>query len=68
MVWLDRRKFLKLRADGGGQGLTWRVVSFLSLVVYKQSLAAYSVGLLWRLFGPFARCRPGGFFRVSFDP
>lgn len=44
------------------------MVSFLSLVACKKNLAAYFVGLLWRLFGTFVRCRLGGFFRVSFDP
>lgn len=44
------------------------MVSFLSLVAYKKNLAAYFVGLQWRLFGTFVKYRLGGFFRVSFDP
>lgn len=64
MVWLVRRKFLKLRANGRWQGLPWGVVSFLSLVLYKQSLTAY-----------FVECPRGSlgeglwdFFKFSFDP
>lgn len=45
MIWLERRKFLKLRTNGRWQGLPWAVMSFLSLLVYRQRLTAYFVGL-----------------------
>lgn len=41
------------------------MVSFLSLVAYKKNLAAYFVGLQWRLFGTFVKYRLGGFFRIK---
>ena len=43
--------FEKFRANERRQGLLWGVLRLLLLVVYKQSLAAYFVGLLEKILG-----------------